>query len=275
MSLSAGEITMPRTGLALLTLVLCVAVAPASMAVTPPELISYQGVLRSAAGSPLDGIYDMTFRFSDAPTGGTLLLTDYHTGPDAVVVSGGLFTVLLGGGTLSPGTESSLQTIFANYAAPDEPTSASERNVDSIDPSREEETPPPVTPAPEIPSALAARYVMSDAVEPGDVVVVDGAAAGALQPGRDAYDRGVVGVVAFVDGRIPPGETTPVAVAGVVPCRVDADYGWIEVGDLLVVSPTPGHAMRAHDPPPGSILGKALESLEAGRGTIRILLLPR
>ena len=90
--------------------------ASALPAAAPPELVNYQGVLRSAAGSPLDGTYDMVFRFTAVPTGGTLLLTDYHTGPDAVVVQNGLFTALLGGGTLAPGTESSLADVFANHS---------------------------------------------------------------------------------------------------------------------------------------------------------------
>jgi hypothetical protein len=119
------------------------------------------------------------------------------------------------------------------------------------------------------------QQVVSEAVEAGDVVVVDRRNESALRPGRDAYDRGVVGVVAFADGPVLPGETVPVAIAGTVACRVDADYGLIEVGDLLVVSPTPGHAMRLYDPAPGTIIGKALETLETGQGTIRILLTPR
>lgn len=84
-------------------------------AATPPALVDYQGVLRSASGAPLNGTYDMVFRFVDAPSGGTLLLTDLHTGPDGIVVSHGLFSVVLGAGTLAPGTEPGLQEIFANH----------------------------------------------------------------------------------------------------------------------------------------------------------------
>jgi hypothetical protein len=38
-------------------------VAPAMMAATPPTIINYQGVLRSASDAPLTGSYDMEFRF--------------------------------------------------------------------------------------------------------------------------------------------------------------------------------------------------------------------
>jgi len=85
-------------------------------AATAPALVDYQGVLRSASGAPLNGTYDMVFRFVDAPSGGTLLLTDLHTGPDGVLVSHGLFSVVLGAGTLSPGTEPGLPEVFANHS---------------------------------------------------------------------------------------------------------------------------------------------------------------
>jgi len=53
--------------------------------------------------------------------------------------------------------------------------------------------------------------------------------------------------------------------------KVDASYGAIQPGDLLTASPNPGYAMRAADPKPGTIVGKALEALDAGTGTIKVL----
>lgn len=41
-------------------------------------LVNYQGVLRSAAGAPLTGSYDMDFSFFDAATDGNQLLIDSH-----------------------------------------------------------------------------------------------------------------------------------------------------------------------------------------------------
>jgi len=67
----------------------------------------------------------------------------------------------------------------------------------------------------------------------------------------------------------------PVALSGTAHCKVDAGYGAIRPGDLLVASPTAGHAMRTDEPRPGTILGKALESLDAGTGTIRVLVMLR
>jgi len=64
-------------------------------------------------------------------------------------------------------------------------------------------------------------------------------------------------------------------MASVVEVRVDAGFGPILAGDLLVSSPTPGAAMLATDPDPGTILGKALEAFDTGVGTIRVLVMLR
>lgn len=85
-------------------------------AADPPLLVNYQGVLRDASDRPLDGTYDMIFRFVASPSGGTLLLTDYHTGPNAVTLSSGLFSTMLGGGTLAPGTEATLLDVFTRHS---------------------------------------------------------------------------------------------------------------------------------------------------------------
>ncbi len=80
--------------------------------------ISFQGKLTTPAGTPVpDGSYDMTFRFYDAYTAGNLLLTDQHTSADgnAVSVSSGLYSAMLGGGTVSAGTEPSLFDTFKNH----------------------------------------------------------------------------------------------------------------------------------------------------------------
>jgi hypothetical protein len=67
----------------------------------------------------------------------------------------------------------------------------------------------------------------------------------------------------------------PVILGGLVSCKVDAGYGAIRPGDLLTTSPTAGHAMRALESAPGTVLGKAAEALEAGTGSIRVLVMPR
>ena len=82
-----------------------------------------------------------------------------------------------------------------------------------------------------------------------------------MRRGSRTADNGVVGIVA----------TSP----GVVDCRVDASYGAVWTGDLSLTSPTPGHAMAQQAPLPGTVLGKALEPLEKGTGTIKVLVMLR
>jgi hypothetical protein len=65
------------------------------------------------------------------------------------------------------------------------------------------------------------------------------------------------------------------AVAGVRKA-VDADWGRVEIGDLLTTSPTPGHAMLADDPARAfsAVIGKVLRPLTTARGLIPILIAP-
>ena len=86
----------------------------------------------------------------------------------------------------------------------------------------------------------------------------------ALSPGG-AYRPGVV-----LDRR-RTGSRPAIALNGKVFCQVDAAYGPIRVGDLLVSSATPGHAMAATDfsRAPGAVLGKALRGWSAGARRFR------
>jgi hypothetical protein len=71
----------------------------------------------------------------------------------------------------------------------------------------------------------------------------------------------------------------PVAIVGIVPTKVTAANGPIDVGDLLVTSSTPGYAMKASPNmvggvaiyPTGTVLGKAMEPLAQGTGVIKVL----
>lgn len=118
------------------------------------------------------------------------------------------------------------------------------------------------------------RMPVAEAVEEGDLLVLDLERPGLLRRATSAADPTVVGIAArapaAIDGQL---SVALVEVLGVV--RADAGYGAIRPGDLLASSPTPGHVMRAADPLPGTVVGKALESLEVGTGQIRVLVLPR
>jgi hypothetical protein len=121
----------------------------------------------------------------------------------------------------------------------------------------------------------------SEMVEPGTVMVLGGE--GAVSPSQQAYDKKVAGVVSGA-GTFKPGivldkqptreNRKPIALMGKVFCKVDANYGAIEVGDQLTTSDRPGHAMRVSDPLKGigATIGKALRPLQEGQGLIPILI---
>ncbi len=106
---------------------------------------------------------------------------------------------------------------------------------------------------------------------------------GALQQSHQVYDKKVAGVVSGAGGYKPgivldkqdsQANRVSLALLGKVYCKVDAQYGSIEVGDLLTTSPTLGHAMKATDPLKafGAVIGKALRPLMEGQGLIPILI---
>jgi len=118
---------------------------------------------------------------------------------------------------------------------------------------------------------------------PGTVLVIDPRESGRVTTSAQPYDTRVVGVVSPSPGLLlgEPGEgKAKIAHSGRVKVKVDARYGAIAVGDLLVSSPTPGYAMRSEPLTvggvamhrPGTLIGKALEALPEGEGEILVLL---
>ncbi len=111
----------------------------------------------------------------------------------------------------------------------------------------------------------------ADKVEPGTVMVLGNE--GALSESQRAYDKRVAGVISgagtykpgiVLDKKETSGNRQAVALMGKVFCKVDAQFGAIEVGDLLTTSPTPGHAMKTSDPIKafGAVIGKALRPFQ-------------
>jgi len=68
-------------------------------------------------------------------------------------------------------------------------------------------------------------------------------------------------------------EEIPMAVVGIVPCRVSAENGSIRRGDLLVSANEPGHAMKGTDRLKmiGAVIGKALGQIDSGTGMVDVL----
>jgi hypothetical protein len=122
--------------------------------------------------------------------------------------------------------------------------------------------------------------VDSALVDPGTVVVIGEDTK--LCACRRGYDKRVAGVIAgagqkrpaiILGRRASDHKRLPVALVGKVFCKADAQFGSIQLGDLLTTSPTAGHAMKAADPLKafGAVLGKALGSLDHGRGLVPLL----
>jgi len=138
--------------------------------------------------------------------------------------------------------------------------------------------PSPHDPASEVlPPSGAVLLPVSGAVGVGDLLTLDPDLPGTLRVATTMADPGVVGVAALssmpeVDGT---GEAA-VHCFGLATIKADAGYAAIRAGDLLSSSATPGHAMLAlAAQPAGTIVGKALEPLDVGTGTIRVLLMAR
>jgi hypothetical protein len=119
------------------------------------------------------------------------------------------------------------------------------------------------------------RFPVSGPAEIGDLVVFDPERPGALVRGQSANDPGVVGIVAAEPVIVDGARHVELVETNYAVLKVDAGYGEIRPGDLLTASFTPGHAMRALEIVPGTIVGKALEPLETGTGSIRVLVMPR
>jgi hypothetical protein len=136
---------------------------------------------------------------------------------------------------------------------------------------------------------VAEHYQSAEAVEPGEVVCLDRDGE-EIVVSNAARDPAVLGVVSTAPGLVlsaanttegerDPENAVPVALCGRVPCKVTAENGPIRRGDTLTTSSTRGHAMRAASadgttgdrPPAGTVIGKALGSLDAGAGTIDVL----
>ncbi len=143
---------------------------------------------------------------------------------------------------------------------------------------RDSEVAPPTAPAVErVPFPAGSLPVaVGEPVEGGDVLALDPARPVGLVRATQAGDRNVSGIVAGEAGQVWIDEA-PLAFAGtIVNVKVDATATPVAVGDLLVASPIAGHAMRAPEgAAAGSIVAKALEPLEGGTGTIRVLVMSR
>jgi hypothetical protein len=138
--------------------------------------------------------------------------------------------------------------------------------------------------------SIAAKYQdvaewvpASEQLSAGTVVVLDATKSNQVTSSTVSYDTRVAGVVSTQPG-IALGEKSDnkvlVATTGRVRVKVDATKNPIHIGDLLVTSDIPGVAMKSEPVNlggveihrPGTLIGKALEPLEKGKGEVLVLL---
>jgi len=120
----------------------------------------------------------------------------------------------------------------------------------------------------------------------GDVMVIDDAGNRSLAKAQKPYSTLVAGIVSTKPGVLASlhNSTTsagqkaieaevPLAVVGIVPCKVSAENGPIHAGDLLVTSSTPGYAMKGTNRRRmlGAVVGKAMQAMESEKGVIEVL----
>lgn len=131
---------------------------------------------------------------------------------------------------------------------------------------------------------LAEIYLSDMVLEPGDVVCLDPIKDRIVKSEKTA-DALVCGVISTDPGLLLNSDQNeskngsfPVALSGRVPCKVTDENGSIKRGDMLCSSSIPGRAMKAQPimidgvafHRPGTIIGKALGTLESGVGIMDI-----
>jgi hypothetical protein len=133
-------------------------------------------------------------------------------------------------------------------------------------------------------SDLAEPFPISDETQlsEGSVVVIDKSNPGHLTLSKEPYDKKVAGVVSGAGG-VKPGLTLKqeglmegdqnIALSGRVYVKAVTTNGAIVPGDLLTTSSLPGRAMKATDKDKsfGTIIGKAMSSLDNGEGLVLVL----
>jgi len=135
---------------------------------------------------------------------------------------------------------------------------------------------------------VAERINTSEWVEAGHVVEIDPDHPGFFRKTCSSYSTMVAGIISTSPG-VVLGNNSDVkadrwednrpmlALAGRVPVKVATENGPIQIGDLLVSSSQPGYAMRCSDRAAcvGAVIGKALEPLKEGNGTIMVQVMLR
>ncbi len=113
--------------------------------------------------------------------------------------------------------------------------------------------------------------------ETGDLMIIDIDTPNRFKISNNSNSHLVAGVYSSNPGFIGHDKNNsanniPMALVGIVPCKVTNENGAINIGDLLVSSNLAGHAMKTDNPQTGTVIGKALETINETSGLIKILL---
>lgn len=114
---------------------------------------------------------------------------------------------------------------------------------------------------------LAESFVVSEKVEPADIVAIDKNFHLIKAEQKSKTTIGVISAKPTLDLNKIDGK--PVALAGIVSVKVNAENGAIQAGDFIAVSKIPGVGMKACSA--GTVVGKALEDFFGSFGQIKMI----
>ncbi len=117
-------------------------------------------------------------------------------------------------------------------------------------------------------------------IVPGDLLVVSDKGNSILARAIEGYSTSIIGIVSdnpsvIINNSGAEKKIYPVALAGKALCRIDARERPVKSGDLIVTSNTPGCGMAGvidSFNKIGSVIGKALDSLNEGIGLIPVFI---
>jgi len=120
----------------------------------------------------------------------------------------------------------------------------------------------------------------SEFVTPGDLLVASENGNSVLSRSKNIYNRSVIGIVSgnpylVINNSGREEKLYPVALAGKTLCRIDARNNPVKPGDLIVASETPGCGMKGKMDSfdkIGTVIGKALDSLDDGIGLVPVFI---
>jgi hypothetical protein len=116
--------------------------------------------------------------------------------------------------------------------------------------------------------------------QPGDVMAIDPDHDRQFVISQEPYSNRIAGIYSTKPGVLGskhdlqiPDDEIPLAMIGIVPCHVTTENGAIHRGDILVSSSRAGFAMKGTDRSKmqNAVIGKALQNLDFGTGTIEVL----